>query len=54
MTVKELKDILSKYDENLDVLIDKSVDGGFGCIRDFEDYDIQKYGDTKIIIGYDS
>ena len=54
MTVKELKDILSKYDDDIEVLIDKSVDGGFMSIRNMEEWDIQKYGDTKIIIGYDS
>lgn len=53
MTVSELIKLLSQYDENLEVLIDKSVDGGFIDIRDFEERDIMKYDDNKIIIGYD-
>lgn len=54
MTIKELKEILSQYDENTEVLIDKSVDGGFVNIVEMEEYDIQKYTfeENKIIIGW--
>ena len=52
MNVGELKKLLDKYDDNIDVLIDKSVDGGFADIAYLEESDIQKYGDTKIIINY--
>lgn len=54
MTIKELKEILSQYDENTEVLIDKSVDGGFVNIVEMEEYDIQKYDfeENKIIIGW--
>ena len=52
MTVKELKEILSQYDDETVVLIDKSVDGGFEDIREITEYDIQKYEDDKIIIGW--
>lgn len=52
MKVKELKNILSQYDDELDVLIDKSVDGGFIDITDMQEYDVQKYDDKHIIINY--
>lgn len=54
MTVKELKEILSKYDDETEVLIDKSVDGGFIDIVEMEEYDIQKYHfeENKIIINW--
>lgn len=54
MTIKELKEILSQYDDEAEVLIDKSVDGGFENIREITEYDIQKYqfDENKIIIGY--
>ena len=52
MTIKELKEILSQYDENMEVLIDKSVDGGFIDIEEMEEYDIQEYEDNKLIIGW--
>lgn len=52
MTVKELKEFLSQYDDEVDVFIDKSVDGGWSDIRYLTESDITKYGDTKIIIGY--
>lgn len=50
MTVKELKEILSQYDDELDVLIDKSVDGAFIDITDMQEYDVQQYDDKHIII----
>lgn len=54
MKVKELKKIISQYDDEMDVLIDKSVDGGFVNIVEMEEYDIQKYNfeENKIIIGW--
>ena len=52
MKVKDLKKLLSKYDDELDVLIDKSVDGAFSDITDMQEYDIQQYDDKHIIINY--
>lgn len=52
MTVSELIKILSQYDGDMDVIIDDSTDGGFFNIRNLEEWDIQKYGDTKIIFNY--
>lgn len=52
MKVKELKNILSQYDDELDVLIDKSIDGYCTDITDMQEYDVQKYDDKHIIINY--
>lgn len=52
MKVKDLKELLSKYDDELDVLIDKSIDGYCTSIVDMEEYDIQQYDDQHIIINY--
>lgn len=53
MKVRELKEIIAQYDDDFDVLIDKSVDGGFSEVRDLTESDITKYDDTQIIIGYE-
>lgn len=52
MKVNKLKEILSQYDDELDILIDKSIDGGFSDIRELTESDIMKYSDMEIIIGY--
>lgn len=52
MKVKELKEILTQFDDDIDILIDKSVDGGFEEIRHLTESDIYLDDDNKIIIGY--
>lgn len=52
MKIKDLKQILEKYDDEINIMIDKTVDGGFGEIRDFEEYDIFETDDNQIILGY--
>ena len=51
MKVKQLKEIISHLDDEMDVLIDKSVDGGFSDIRQLTKSDLYLDGD-KIILGY--
>ena len=51
MKVKQLKEIISRLDDEMDVLIDKSVDGGFSDIRHVTESDFY-LEDDKIIIGY--
>ena len=52
MKVKELIEILSQYDENMEVLIDESVDGMICDYEELTENDINKFDDNKIIIGY--
>ena len=52
MKVKELKNILSQYDDELDILIDKSIDGYCSSIVYMEECDVQQYDDQHIIINY--
>lgn len=52
MKIKELIKILSQYDENMEVLIDKSVDGMISDYEEFTENDITKFDENKIIIGW--
>ena len=52
VTVKKLKEILSQYDDELVVLIDKSDPSTFSDVTYMEEGDIQRYDDERIIINY--
>lgn len=53
MKIKELIEVLSSYDdENMEVLIDDSIDGFLEDVRELEEWDIRKYDDNSIIFNY--
>lgn len=52
MKVKELIEFLSQFDDEMDLFIDKSVDGGVSDIQNLTKPDFYIDGD-KIILGYE-
>lgn len=48
MTVKELKEYLSNFDDNLEVVIKKNLGGSIGCIERIykDEYECSKYDTT--------